>query len=64
MDKEMLQKLFSEDKEIFHGGMLLPEWICKGKKGIESRNIPQRAAVYLRLTTLGSDPNVVNLAST
>lgn len=47
MDREMLQKLFSEDKEIFHGGMLLPEWICKGKKGIENRNIPQRAAVYL-----------------
>lgn len=50
MDREMLQKLFSEDKEIFHGGMLLPEWICKGKKGIESRNIPQRAAVNLAST--------------
>lgn len=30
MKRERLQKLFSEDKEIFHGGMLFPTWICKG----------------------------------
>lgn len=47
MNREMLQKLFSEDKEIFQGGMLFPAWICKGKKEIENRNSPQRAAVYL-----------------
>ena len=47
MKRERLQKLFSEDKEIFHGGMLFPTWICKGKEEIENRNIPQRAAVYL-----------------
>ena len=29
MNREMLQKLFSEDKEIFQGGMLFPAWICK-----------------------------------
>ncbi len=47
MKRERLQKLFSEDKEIFQGGMLFPTWICKGKEEIENRNIPQRAAVYL-----------------
>lgn len=47
MNREMLQKLFSEDKEVFQGGMLFPAWICKGKKEIENRNSPQRAAVYL-----------------
>ena len=46
MNREMLQKLFSEDKEIFQGGMLFPAWICKGKKEIENRNSPQRAAVF------------------
>ncbi len=29
MKRERLQKLFSEDKEIFQGGMLFPTWICK-----------------------------------
>ena len=47
MNRERLQKLFSEDKEIFQGGMLFPAWICKGKKEIENRNSHQRAAVYL-----------------
>ena len=36
MNREMLQKLFSEDKEVFQGGMLFPAWICKGKKEIEN----------------------------
>ncbi len=41
MKRERLQKLFSEDKEIFQGGMLFPTWICKGKEEIENRNIPR-----------------------
>ena len=52
MKRERLQKLFSEDKEIFQGGMLFPTWICKGKEEIENRNIPQRAAVYLDIPCL------------
>lgn len=47
MNREILQKLFSKGKEVFQGGMLFPAWICKGKKEIGNRNIPQRAAVYL-----------------
>ena len=47
MKRERLQKLFSEDKEVFQGGMLFPAWLCKGTEEIENRNIPQRAAVYL-----------------
>lgn len=47
MNREILQKLFSEDKEVFQGEMLFPAWICKGKEEIEKRSIPQRAAVYL-----------------
>ena len=39
MKRERLQKLFSEDKEIFQGGMLFPTWICKGKEEIENRKL-------------------------
>ena len=47
MNREMLQKLFQKIKRSFREELLFPVWICKGKKEIENRNSPQRAAVYL-----------------